>query len=196
MNRSQAGQKRTRLPLLVAALFFAGTVPSLLAGSITDPGGGTLGDPQVFLGTVLPLGSTVTAGDVVVCAFGASCTGTPSANWIDVLVFYNPGNGPYVSDATGDATDVALFSTIDGSLTTFLSHYNTGSGGANDLSINFASINASDAAGDFAYGEYFFTAPRAAFPSRPASRFLLAGSSGWALPAVSLPAGSRRSSCR
>ena len=52
------------------------------------------------------------AGDVVICAFGDSCVYDLSntTGWLDVLVFYNPTNGPFTADESEDATDAILFS--------------------------------------------------------------------------------------
>ncbi len=122
-------------------------------------------------GVVTSVGGTVTAGDVVICEFGITCDNTTlTSQWSDVFVFYDPANGPLVTDSSQDAT-VAYIYSKDTDLLTFLASYNTGLNGQNGLSDNVQFVN-EDASGNVRYGEFSFNSPDTESPV-PEPRALL-----------------------
>jgi hypothetical protein len=111
---------------------------------------------------------TVFAGDVVVCDFGAPCSMTDTSTWSDVLVFYNPTIGPFVADASNDATAADIFSADDTgffSLANFLANFN-------GLSSN-AVTTAEDANGNVNYVGYTFSSPETTPTPEPGTLLLL-----------------------
>jgi len=129
-----------------------------LAGVIPGIGGSS----DLFIPDATPTTGfgTVTAGDVIICGFGETCTGTSTTDWSAVLVFYNPTNGPYVTDSSGDATFALVFGTLDASpynVTDFEANYDTGAGGADGLSSNYQIIAESDTLGDWNYAAGGYT---------------------------------------
>lgn len=132
-------------------------------------------DPIVFTeGVVEILSGTTTAGDIVACDFGITCDNTtPTSQWSDVLVFYNPENGPFVSDSSQDATDAYIYSN-DTDLATFLANYNTGINGQDGLSSNVVFFN-EDATGQCCTGliGYSFNSPNTEPSAVPEPRALI-----------------------
>ena len=105
-------------------------------------------------------GLVTTAGDIVLCEpTVVSCSvSTPTSQWSDVLVFYNPTAGPFTPDSTLDANSAYVFSNDDtggpfGGLANFLTTYVSLSANASAISENpsgptiyadFYTINSSD----------------------------------------------------
>ena len=151
-------------------------VPTLLGvlclvpvGALADtPGIGTPVDPTFDEGIVYSLGSTVTAGDVVICEAGTVCNDSTPSNWSDVLVFYSSAIGPYIADSSGDADSATVFSDSNGSLATFLANYN-------GLSDNHVTITENPNGLTDYSGTYFINSPEGTAVPEPGS-FMLMGS--------------------
>jgi hypothetical protein len=127
-----------------------------------------LADTALSEGVVNSGFGTVNAGDVIVCDFGASCSLTDSSTWSDVLVFYNPAKGPFVADASGDATVASIFSGDDTgyfSLANFLANFN-------GLSSN-AITTVEDVNGNVNYFGYTFSSPETTPTPEPGTLLLL-----------------------
>jgi hypothetical protein len=151
---------RKRAFLAVASLLCI--APVVAVGDIIPGTGGT---SDLFIPDATPTTGfgTVNAGDVIICGFSETCTGGSTTDWSAVLVFYNPANGPYVTDSSADATYALVFGTLDASpynVADFEANYDTGVGGADGLSSNYQIIAESDALGDWSYGDYTGDSPQ------------------------------------
>jgi hypothetical protein len=141
----------------------ASLLPVAAVADIVPAGSGSTADPLFTEGVVENGFGTVFAGDVIVCDFGATCNDSASiSSWSDLLVFYKLENGPYVTDASGDANRAYIFSK-DVDLSTFLANYNTDERGRNGLSANHSFIN-EDVNGLVNFGAYQFNSPDGAVP--------------------------------
>lgn len=132
----------------------------LPVAALAQAGSGGTSDPTFDEGIAYSNFGTVTAGDVILCETGSTCSATSTSNWSDVLVFYNSTTGPYVADSSFDANTAFVFSDDGASVLSSLSTFLLRSNGALSSNVQLIQENPTGPT-SYLNGTYYVNSPEA-----------------------------------